>query len=259
MSSETPVAEIDSEVAIEVPNTGRILDYWLGGNHHHSPDRGAAQAFDGIYGDFPGVFGTLRSFIGRACRHVEQQGVDRFLVFGAGIPTRGNVHEAAARSRVLYSDVDRENVRLGQQILAGLRRADYTYCDATDLSSLDAEVVERTLGTEDGSFPLAHVAVGISVFLDDDQLRKFLNDLWQGSARGSALVFDLDSTKLAEFPAALEMLGDGFHMRTPEQFEALLGPWQLSDDGICPVADWRNPEGASEGSVFMYGGVAHKK
>ena len=96
------------------------------------------------------------------------------------------------------------------------------------------------------------------MFLDDEQLSTFLEALWHRSAPGSYLVFDFDSEKLSEFPAALEMLGDGFHMRTPEEFERLLGRWQLTDDGVCPVADWRSSTKPSEAPVFMYGGVARK-
>jgi hypothetical protein len=41
------------------------------------------------------------------------------------------------------------------------------------------------------------------------------------------------------------MMGDGFHMRDPRGFPALLGRWTVGPDGIVPVARWR-PVGEPE-------------
>jgi hypothetical protein len=250
MSRETTAPEPAS------PNTGRILDYWLGGNHHLPVDVEAARAFESIYGDFPGVFRTLRDFIGRAARYIGEQGIDQFLVLGSGIPTQGNVHEAVPQARVLYTDIDPLNVQLGQEILAGNPDVGYTYCDANDLSTLDQELVRSVLG------PLRRlgiVVVGVGVFIPDDRLRGLFAGLYEWAPGESHLAFDFDSTRLSTFPAALEMLGDGFHMRTPETFAPLLGPWELTQDGIQPAGAWRNPEGKAAVPVFMYGGVAVRR
>jgi hypothetical protein len=238
-----------------VPNTGRILDYWLGGQHHFPPDVAAARAFSAIYGDFPRVFRVLRDFIGRASRFIHSQGVDQFLVLGAGVPTQGNVHEAVPAARVLYTDIDPLNVELGQRILAGMPGKGYALCDASDLSTLDLESARQVLGP---FHRLGIVMVGVAVFIDDERLRATYRKLHELAPPGSYLAFDFDSTKLREFPAALRMLGDGFHMRTPETFAPLLQPWQLTEDGIQPVAAWRHPGGPTDIPTFMFGGVAMK-
>ncbi|MGC5051752.1 SAM-dependent methyltransferase [Micromonospora sp. DT48] len=79
----------------EQPSTARMIDFWLGGAHHHPVDVAAAHAFEQAYGPCAPVFRELRAFLGRAVRAIAATGVDGFLVFGAGVPTMGNVHEVA--------------------------------------------------------------------------------------------------------------------------------------------------------------------
>jgi hypothetical protein len=237
------------------PNTGRIIDYWLGGLHHFTADRAAAAAYDAIYGDFPRVFRTLRDFVGRASRYIAAQGVDQFVVLGSGIPTRGNVHEAVPSARVAYTDIDPLNIELGAQILAGSPHTGYGYCDGRDFSTLDTGLVEHVLGPKQR---LGVVVVGCTAFISDDRLRALYAALHAWTPAGSFLAFDFDSREHANHPAVLALLGDDFVMRTPSEFAPLLGPWQVTEDGIAPVAAWRSEGAPAAIPTFMYGGVAHK-
>jgi O-methyltransferase involved in polyketide biosynthesis len=239
------------------PNTGRILDYWLGGNHHFPPDAGAAQAFEALYQGFPQVFRTLRKFIGRAVHAVADEGIAQFLVLGSGIPTRGNVHEVVPRARVLYTDIDQVNIELGRQILADNPNADYAYYDAADLATLDQDAVSRML---DPAAPLGVVLVGVSVFLEDATVHRALSDLYDWIPAGY-LVADFDGEALESYPAVLKMLddaGEPLHLRRPAQIEPLLDRWELSADGIQPVDVWRTPSAPRPEKVFMYGCMARK-
>lgn len=239
-------------------NSGRILDYWLGGTDHGPADVAAAKVFESIYPGFPAEFRVLRQFIGRGSRYIHAQGIDQFLVLGAGVPTQGNVHEVVPEARVLYTDIDPVNIQRGQEILAGIPRTGYTYCDASDLSTLttpDRTVVERVLG------PLRRVGVimvGVSAFIPDDKLRLIFRDLYEWAPKGSYLLFDFDSTKGHEIPAAVELMGDGFYMRTAEAFAPLLGDWRITEDGIQPVGEWRSAEAPAGILAVMYGGLAYK-
>jgi len=242
----------------EIPNTGRILDYWLGGAHHYPADVAAANAFDNFYGDFPAVFSTLRAFIGRAARAVAEQGIDQFLVLGSGIPTRGNVHEAVPSARVLYTDLDQENIKLGKEILADFSNVDYAFGDARDFATLDQQAVTRTL---DPTRPLGVVVVGVNVFLDDATVQKTLSDIYRWVTSGSYLVADFDGEALESHPAILDILvqaGEPLHLRGPDRIRPLLGPWELSEDGIQPVELWRNPSQTRPHAVFMYGCLCRK-
>ncbi|GFR82807.1 S-adenosyl methyltransferase [Elysia marginata] len=240
-----------------IPNTGRILDVWLGGKHHTPADQDAAILFNSIYDRFPEVFQTLRQFIVRASQQLNQQGIDRFLVLGAGIPSCNNVHEAVPNARVLYTDIDPYNINLGKQLLQNTSRADYSYCDANDFSTCDKDALKQIFGTNSES-PIGYVVVGITVFMRDEAVSSLFQSLYNHAPSGSQVIFDLDSHALTHYPEALEILGDNFNMRTPSEFSALIKPWRISEPGIQPVQTWNNQQQETDLPVFMYGGVATK-
>ncbi|MFC4017469.1 SAM-dependent methyltransferase [Micromonospora sp. GCM10011542] len=223
------------------PSTARMIDFWLGGEHHFDVDVAAAHAFEQAYGPCGSVFRELRAFLGRAVRAIAEQGVDGFLVFGAGVPTMGNVHEVAPEATVLYTDVDPVTIRLGQRILAGSDRAGYGYGDATDIGTIDPAQLHRFVPGW-GRRPVGVVFLGLAAFLDDDTLTRTLDELYAAAAPGSLLAVDFDTEELAGHPQALAMMGPAFRMRAPSAFAPLLGRWTPTEDGIVPVTRWR-PDG----------------
>ncbi|NYH41116.1 hypothetical protein HNR22_000843 [Micromonospora jinlongensis] len=215
-----------------------MIDFWLGGEHHFPVDVAAASAFEQAYGPCAPVFRELRAFLGRAVRAMAEQGVDGFLVFGAGVPTMGNVHEVATDATVLYTDVDPVTIRLGQSILAGSDRAGYGFGDATDIGTVDPAQLHRFVPGW-GRRPVGVVFLGLAAFLDDDTLTRTLDELYAAAAPGSLLAVDFDTEELAGHPQALAMMGPQFRMRPPAAFAPLLGRWAPTADGIVPVAQWR--------------------
>jgi O-methyltransferase involved in polyketide biosynthesis len=234
-----------------------MIDYWLGGDQHHPVDVQAAQAFESAYGPCAAIFRSLRAFSGRAVRHLAAEGVDQFLVFGAGVPAQGNVHQTAPGARVLYTDVDPQMVAAGRTLLAGLEHVDYAAGDATDLDSIDRAALDRVL-PERAVRPVGLVFLGLAAFLDDATLTKALDAMYDAVPAGSRLAFDFDSTELAAHPRALAMMGPEFHMREPAAFGALLGNWTLTADGIVPVARWRPDGPPEEVPDAFWGGLASK-
>ncbi len=237
------------------PNSGRMLDYWLGGRHHYPVDLAGVKVFEAVFPEFPRMFRVLRDFIGRTSRYIHEQGVDQFLVLGAGVPTQGNVHEVVPGARVVYTDNDPHNIALGQRILAGVPGTGYTHCDAGDLTTLDMAEVTRVLGP---IRRLGIIMIGVECFLADEPLRATLQKLHEMAPPGSYLAVDCDNAAVEHNPELLKMMGPDFHMRTAEQLAAALGPWELTEEGIKPVASWR-PEGAPvDVPPYMIGGVARK-
>ncbi|MEV6812329.1 SAM-dependent methyltransferase [Micromonospora sp. NPDC051296] len=223
------------------PSTARMIDFWLGGEHHYPVDVAAARAFEQAYGPCAPVFRALRAFLGRAVRGIAATGVDSFLVFGAGVPTMGNVHEAVPEATVLYTDVDPVTIRLGQRILAGSDRAGYGFGDATDIGTLDPALLHRFVPGW-GRRPVGVVFLGLAAFLDDETLARTLDELYAAVAPGSHLAIDFDTEELAGHPEALAMMGPAFRMRAPASFGPLLGRWTPTAEGVVPVTEWR-PDG----------------
>lgn len=246
--------------APSVPNTARILDYWLGGSHHFPIDIEGAKLFDAVYDDFPTVFRTLRAYIGRVSRYIAAQEIDQFIVFGSGLPTCGNVHEAVPQARVLYTDIDPVNIEYGTTILAGNPHVAYTFCDASQLSTLDTAVVNRVLGPPRR---LGLVFIGVSAFIPDPVLQEMFDALYAWAPAGSFLALDFDGEALGAHPRALELLesmGAPLYMRNPSTIRPLLGRWNVTPHDILPVEQWQAEQAAppTDEPVFMYGCVVQK-
>ncbi len=231
-----------------------MIDYWLGGTDHFAIDVAAAKAFESAYGPCAHEFRALRGFLARSVRYLHERGLEEFLVFGAGVPTLGNVHEVLPTARVLYTDLDPVSVESGQRILADNPQAVYTLGDARDLKTIEATVLHSTLPSW-GNGPVGIVFLGLAAFLDDEHVARALDDLYQATAPGSFLAFDFDSDVLASHPEALAMMGPQFHIRRPDDFARLLGRWQLTEEGIATVADWPQPSPPDAAAAF-FGGVA---
>ncbi|MER5338519.1 SAM-dependent methyltransferase [Micromonospora sp. NPDC002717] len=237
------------------PSTARMIDFWLGGEHHFPVDVAAARAFEQAYGPCAPVFRELRAFLGRSVRAMVAEGVDSFLVFGAGVPTMGNVHEVAPDATVLYTDVDPVTIRLGQRLLAGSDRAGYGYGDATDIGTVDRAQLHRFVPGW-GRRPVGVVFLGLAAFLDDETLARTLDELYEATAAGSLLAVDFDTEELAGYPEALAMMGPAFRMRPPAAFAPLLGRWTPTADGIVPITRWRPAGPPAQVPDAFHGAVA---
>ncbi|MCW3843087.1 SAM-dependent methyltransferase [Micromonospora yasonensis] len=239
------------------PSTARMIDFWLGGEHHFPVDVAAARAFETAYGPCAAIFRSLRDFLGRVVRSIADAGADGFLVFGAGVPAQGNVHEVASEATVLYTDVDPVTIRLGQRLLAASDRAGYGFGDATDLGTIDPAQLHRFVPGW-GRRPVGVVFLGLAAFLDDATLARTLDELYEATAPGSFLAIDFDSEELTGYPEALAMMGPAFRMRPPAAFAPLLGRWQPTADGIVPVAEWRVAGRPAAVPDAFYGALATK-
>ena len=227
-----------ADIQPAAPSTARMVDYWLGGYDHFPVDVAAAHAFEAAYAPCAEIFRSLRQFLGRAVAYAFDCGVLDFLVFGAGIPSRGNVHQVVPDAQVLYTDADAKVVAQGVALLAGEENVHYIWSDATDPRLLhDPRLPEYLPGW--GWRPIGLVFLGQAAFLTDAQLAGTLDALYDGVPEGSMLIADFDGTELSAYPEALALMGGNFHMREPSGFANLLGRWQPGPEGVVPVAQWR--------------------
>jgi hypothetical protein len=105
------------------PSAARIYDYLLGGHHNIEADRLTSERLREINPDAPRASWANRAFLRRAVAFLLEQDVGQFLDIGSGIPTVGNVHEVALRTkpdaRVVYVDRAPVAVRQSLDILKG--------------------------------------------------------------------------------------------------------------------------------------------
>src|SRR5262245_59559280 len=77
------------------PSAARVWDYFLGGSHNFAVDREVAETAIAMKPDMPELARQVRRFLQRAVRYMITAGIRQIVDIGAGIPTRGNVHEVA--------------------------------------------------------------------------------------------------------------------------------------------------------------------
>src|SRR3712207_2624295 len=124
---------VPPDVDLSRPSAARVYDYYLGGSHNLEGDRRMAREAISLWPDLPGIMQANRAFLRRAVHHLAGRGTTQFLDIGSGIPTVGNVHEAAQQAspgaRVVYVDSDPVAVAHSRAILAGDRRAGVGHAD----------------------------------------------------------------------------------------------------------------------------------
>ncbi len=241
------------------PNTGRMLDYWLDGNHNFETDRLLA---DQVSKKFPLVkqltFET-RALVGRGVEYFHARGIYSIIDFGSALPTCNNTHQMAAlldpRIKVVYSDIDPVTVAYGQQLVEGNPSAIYLQCDATAPNSLlDSPLVREFLNAE------RHVGflfLNLAHSMNDDKVRTAWQALYDWAAPGSLLFTnnvsenwktDPDLIEVAEIYGSANLPG---FFRNPAELRNLAQPWQVTPEGILRHTLWIDPH-APASRLLMY-------
>jgi hypothetical protein len=221
---------------------GRIVDYWLGGQHNYSIDREAAARTEAVYPAVPRLHREHRKFMKRAIAYlIWNQDIHHFIDFGSALPTCGNVHEAALEydpdAVVIYSDNDPEMVQYGQEILekAGLPNVRYEWADASRPEELlNSSVVRELLGDE------RRVCFGLTALphlLSDEELARTTSQLYAWAAKGSHLITSFANEKFKQVDELQQLtrgIADAYY-RSITQTLKLIEPWQVTEHGITYI------------------------
>jgi S-adenosyl methyltransferase len=231
----------------EVPNAARMYDYYLGGSHNFAADRAAAERVKAAIPYAVDVARANRFFLGRAVRFCIEEGIDQFLDLGSGIPTAGNVHEAARaldpRARVAYVDNEPVTVASTAALLEDDPLATITMADIRDPDAVfDAPGVRDLL---DLSRPVALLMVSVLPFVpDEDDPVALVEDYRSRLAPGSVHVLshgtaDHDPADTPGLTGVYRTTANPLTLRTRDEVAALLRGTELVEPGLVDATEWR--------------------
>ena len=227
-----------------MPNSGRIYDYVLGGNHNFEVDRNAGEQVLAIVPNFRQFARLIRWFISVAVEKVTADGYSRYIDFASGLPTVDHIHLVAPKgSKVIYSDIDPVTVSYGQEIIKDEPTARYFLCDfATPENLLELPMVRDHL---EGSRKVVFGVNGIAWLVTDDQLRHAMRVLYDWAEKGSRLfICDADTDMAALTPKMQESLkiyedmGQPFYIRSNAALKEMIRPWKVQAPGFRNLEEW---------------------
>ncbi|WP_227998899.1 SAM-dependent methyltransferase [Nocardia australiensis] len=226
----------------------RMYDALLGGSHNFEIDREAAEMGKRLVPDLPRLALSNRAFLRRAVRFLADSGIRQFLDIGSGIPTAGNVHEAAQAidpaCRVLYADIDPVAVEHARVILHGNDNAAAIEADLRKPDELLARV--RDTGMIDFDQPVGLLLVAVLHLLsDDDRPAEMVAAMRAAVPIGSYVAISHltsalrpeDAGKLGTNAADVSRVGIQFRSR--EGIRTMFDGWELVEPGVVELPAWR--------------------
>ena len=250
------------------PNPARIYDALLGGKDHYPADRRAADEILAAVPTAGAMAHANRAFLQRAVRYLAQQGIRQFIDIGTGLPTQGNVHQAAQAivpdARVVYVDNDPVVLAHGRALLAG----DRTEIVEGDLRHPDQILrhpdVRRAI---DFARPVAVLLLAILHFVtDEEDPDGIVAHLRDAMAPGSYLVLshatvDFNPNAATKATRAYDRASVPIVLRSRAEIERLYQGFELIEPGLVQLAAWRpnRPPAQGQDEVWAYAGVGRKR
>jgi SAM-dependent methyltransferase len=256
-TEEDPISSEPERVPPDVDpgraNAARMYDYLLGGSHNFRADQDLARQIAAVEPNVRLMARANRMFLGRAVRYLAGTGISQFLDIGSGIPTQGNVHEAAGpAARVVYADVDPVAVAYSRAILAGSGSAAVIRADLRDPAAIVAHDTTRQL--IDFTRPAGLLLVAVLHFIPDaDDPWRLVAALRDALAPGSCLVLCHATAEGRPGTArAMETVYNrsavtSGHIRTRPEIERFFDGFELLSPGLVRVPEWRPDPGTDPG------------
>lgn len=233
------------------PNSARMWDYMMGGAHNFGVDRAAVKVARTLYPRYEESMRAQRQFLQRAVTYmVKEKGIDRFVDFGSGLPTRGNVHEIVQainpKAKVIYSDKDPIAVAFGKQILGNTPHVLYLRCDVTEPAEfLESPEVAAFLGDRRVGVGF----VGVFLYVPDGPLAAFFRTLYDWVSPGSCIAVTYAGKKVSSIDGVEEasrMKDMVFYSRSRQEALNIIGPWKVEEPGIVDGFYWGMPADSPE-------------
>lgn len=257
-------------VDVSTPNVARMWDYYLGGRDNFAADREAADHVLQLVPQLKLAALAHRAFLTRVVEHLAAAGIDQFIDLGSGLPTQGNVHEVARKTRpdarVVYADYDEVVCVHGRALLAGSEGVDVVQADVRRPGEIvDNPDVRQLI---DFSRPVAVLMVAVMHFItDEEDPRGIVGQIRDAMAPGSYLALTHGTRDgLADDPDGTNRVLDVYSSstapltsRSRDEVHALFDGFELVDPGLTWLVSWgaaepvENPERS-----LTYVGVGRK-
>ncbi len=248
------------------PNSGRIYDYLLGGNHNFEVDRRAAQHLQQLMPSLRNAMRLNRWFLHEAVHQLAQRGFNCYLDLASGLPTQGYIHEIAPAAKVIYSDSDPVTVAYAHDILGTNANVRYMQVDVSQIQTLlagasDFFADERLIAT---------CFIGIAYMMSDLAIKNILGQLYNWCASGSQVAIswaigDIYHPRVQQIHGIYRQMGTELYLRSRDNVEKLIERWHITAPGLQPLSQWLDLDPAwqvagsgDEEMMNMYGIIIEK-
>jgi SAM-dependent methyltransferase len=227
----------------DVPNIGRVYNFFLGGKDNFAADRELAAQIAELSPDWVQACRDNRQFVGRAVTWAAGQGIRQFLDLGAGLPTHPAVHEAAGEiipgPHVCYVDNDPVVVTHARALLTKPAGVGVAEADLSD----PAAVLEHPGVTHiiDRSEPVCVLLAMILHFYDPATARELVHGYASLLAPGSVLAISCGRN---DDPAMWRRMRESYtvattYNHTRDELRSFFGTLQLVPPGLALARAWR--------------------
>jgi SAM-dependent methyltransferase len=260
-ASSDPDARAPAGVDARRANVARVYDYWLGGTDNFQADRDLGRQIMAVEPSVRAIARANRDFLGRAVRFLSGAGIRQFLDIGSGIPTQGNVHEAAdPQARVVYADIDPVVVAHSRAILSRNQNAAAIQADLRDPAAILADDTTRRL--IDFSQPAGLLLVAVLHFIADaEEPARLVATLRDALAPGSYLVLCHASEAGPIMAQPLEKVynrsvSGSLRIRSGSEILPFFEGFELLDPGLVSGPEWRpDPAAVARGEAGRMWGL----
>lgn len=232
---------------ITEPNAGRVYDYILGGHNNYEVDRQAAEYMLSLLPSTRKWIRMLRLFLQEATSLLHDEGFDKFLDLGSGLPTASHIHANAPGATVIYVDADPATVAYGTEMVKEFPNVTYI---TQDISNIDAVINSSLIPQMFGDERKVVIGLnGVLAFFQDEKIEEMVQKLYDWAAPGSKLFAtfetknpDLTTEKLEQFLAMFGQMGVQYNFTTKAEALEVMKPWTPDERGFLPLYTWLDLE-----------------
>lgn len=252
----------------EIPNVARIVDYLAGGTAHYAVDRKTARDMMAVLPSLKKWVRLHRAFIHEATQQLHKEGFRQFLDLASSIPTNDYIHAFLPESRVVYSNPNPVASSYGHSLFASHGNVTFIQADARNLAQLVSHPNARHLLNDDEATAIG--LNGLLIFLEPDECKRLLTDLYSWAPAGSRLfavlhcrAADAKTDTYTQIQQLSSEAGVSVRLHTLDTNKSLLYPWQFVTlesitDYLGLPSDFILPGDRAEIELAFYAAILEK-